>query len=745
MLTLLGQLTIVPKIVIAIAVFFLLLFIVLYGIPAIRVIHIMGRARKTVEALQADGQHLNKKQVEKQFHQWKRLLHAWKEYAETLHEQYGEQGGERRLLRLRATVPAEAFFNTTVLVDTPLRTEFFKHLPGILTGVGIIGTFWGLISGLEHFNVDTDSRALQQNLALLLQGVREAFVASGIAIFAAMLITLIEKGLLNWCYKQTEALAQAVDELYEAGAGEEYLSELVKSSQDNTTQTKQLKDALVNDLKELLTNFSDSLAQAVEQGLQQHSTAVTQAITGSLTEPMQKIADATHTLGGNQGEAVNDLLAATIAKLENTFGGQTRGLNDLMAENAQMMQGMQAGFQGLLDKMAATGASANNALAEQLRQMATEAEERQKAMNDTLLGLLDHLRDSMAKAQQTSTTQLNESLAGITTAVAQLMDDLAKQRDAMNETSRQSLDHLREGLGTLIEEIQASSTKTSELYGTELQKLFAQSESRQQELNAQVRGLVEQMQRDQAVRQAAAGNVLEKALSAIQTRLEAADEHNTKRQQARDEETKVMLEQLADQVVNLNSAVSQGTTAMNAAIQRLEAVSVSGATSLTQAASGISEAGTRVGQVLDKVAEVQGQIVQTSHSLGETSSTIRQLLNSYQEQRTQIESMIGALRGLISDADQRAAMSKELVNEIQRVKNDVQALLAGLSDHVAQVNDALTKGFHSYADAVTTNMGRVRGEFDQHMQQAVDMFWTQIQELEGALDQLVSVINQKRN
>ena len=35
------------------------------------------------------------------------------------------------------------------MVDAPLRTEFYKHLPGILTGLGIIGTFSGLIIGLQ--------------------------------------------------------------------------------------------------------------------------------------------------------------------------------------------------------------------------------------------------------------------------------------------------------------------------------------------------------------------------------------------------------------------------------------------------------------------------------------------------------------------------------------------------------------------------------------------------------------------
>ena len=48
-------------------------------------------------------------------------------------------------------MPAEAYFNSQYVVDSRLRTEFFRHLPGIFTGVGIIGTFSGLITGLRQF------------------------------------------------------------------------------------------------------------------------------------------------------------------------------------------------------------------------------------------------------------------------------------------------------------------------------------------------------------------------------------------------------------------------------------------------------------------------------------------------------------------------------------------------------------------------------------------------------------------
>jgi hypothetical protein len=81
----------------------------------------------------------------------------WLEYSKTLHPQRGTDSfGHQRILHWRATALAEAFFTDQALVDSPLGTEYFKHLPGILTGLGIIGTFGGLIKGLSQFKADAD-------------------------------------------------------------------------------------------------------------------------------------------------------------------------------------------------------------------------------------------------------------------------------------------------------------------------------------------------------------------------------------------------------------------------------------------------------------------------------------------------------------------------------------------------------------------------------------------------------------
>ena len=131
------------------------------------------------------------------------------------------------------------------LVDSPLRTDYFKHLPGILTGLGIIGTFAGLIRGLNHFDVSLQANEMQGSLGNLINAVGHAFYVSAAAICLAILFTLLEKLLLNRCYDRVDEIQNAIDGLFHAGVGEEYLERLVKASETATTQALQIKDALV--------------------------------------------------------------------------------------------------------------------------------------------------------------------------------------------------------------------------------------------------------------------------------------------------------------------------------------------------------------------------------------------------------------------------------------------------------------------------------------------------------------------
>ena len=81
-------------------------------------------------------------------------------------------------------------------------------------------------------------------------------MASGLAIATATWITWHEKSWLRKCYAQLQRLNTAIDNTFTFDeSGEEYLAKLLKSSQANEANARQLKDSLVNDLKTMMTNL----------------------------------------------------------------------------------------------------------------------------------------------------------------------------------------------------------------------------------------------------------------------------------------------------------------------------------------------------------------------------------------------------------------------------------------------------------------------------------------------------------
>ena len=192
-----------PRIVISVVAILFTWFVLRYVLAAV---FFLIRGGSLVRKISKLGKGVDPETIQGFVKSNKKLAHLWAEYAESLHEQWETVDGERRRVKVRATMPAEMFFRPEILVDSRLATEFFKHLPGMLTGIGIIGTFYGLITGLDRFNLQLDPQLLQVSIANLMGAVKEAFIASGVAISAAMVVTLLEKLLLTRCYRVVERL-----------------------------------------------------------------------------------------------------------------------------------------------------------------------------------------------------------------------------------------------------------------------------------------------------------------------------------------------------------------------------------------------------------------------------------------------------------------------------------------------------------------------------------------------------------
>jgi hypothetical protein len=264
------------------------------------------------------------------------LTHLWEEYSDTLHRVRRQGDGALQPAEVRATVPAEMFFTRDALVDGRLFDDFTRHLPGVLTGLGIIGTFAGLLEGLSRFDATSSTTAVA-GLKSLLDGVAHAFTTSAIAIACAMLVVFISKFALAIFYKQVETLNHLIDSSYATGAGEEYLSRLVHSTEMSDAHAANLKKELIEEFGRLLNTLSDrqmaanaentqNLGRYMNEALKRSVAHMTRASAAEGAPPDQPPGVVRHT-GGARDHAVGtqqqdatavgfSQVAATLTELE---------------------------------------------------------------------------------------------------------------------------------------------------------------------------------------------------------------------------------------------------------------------------------------------------------------------------------------------------------------------------------------------------------------------------------------------
>lgn len=267
---------------------------------------------------------------------------VWGEYAQTLHPQRSGAG-----LRWRATTLAETFFTDQALVDNPLKTEYYKHLPGILTGLGIIGTFTGLIIGLGHFDVSLDPGQTQNQLRQLIHSVGHAFIVSAAAITLAMVFTFIEKSLITVCYRQVEEIRQLIDGLFDTGADVEYLERLVSASELSTTQAREIKDAIVSELGAIFSALAEKQIAALERSSARTSGDLGQVLGASLGSPINDMVAAVkdmNSAAARQGESMTKMLVEVFAQFSTqmketvSFTQESQSVaRRQMGEHAEMM------------------------------------------------------------------------------------------------------------------------------------------------------------------------------------------------------------------------------------------------------------------------------------------------------------------------------------------------------------------------------------------------------------------------
>jgi hypothetical protein len=185
----------------------------------------------------------------------KYVRHSWEKFRETLIEP--EPDDHLRAAVILNTSRPQDYFN---MAEAGLRFPVYKALPNVLVGIGLLLTFFGLVSALffttDAINNATDPKATQEALRGLLHAASFKFYTSIAGLGGSIVLTLVLRqgtSLVESCF---DALAFALEAKLHFITPESIAFKTYRESQE---QTKALR--LFN------TEVAISVGKRIEEAL----------------------------------------------------------------------------------------------------------------------------------------------------------------------------------------------------------------------------------------------------------------------------------------------------------------------------------------------------------------------------------------------------------------------------------------------------------------------------------------------
>ncbi|WP_053979245.1 MotA/TolQ/ExbB proton channel family protein [Marinagarivorans algicola] len=151
------------------------------------------------------------------------------------------------------------FFITVILRLFNRCVLFVENAPALLTSLGILGTFVGIIIGLLHFNINE----LDVSIFNLLEGLKTAFITSVFGIALSLVVKVITR-YFRYPTDIREEVVKPIDVINALGA----IEAVVKHSQEQQQRfTATLSDSIVGELREVVTEFNKKIDQQFGEGL----------------------------------------------------------------------------------------------------------------------------------------------------------------------------------------------------------------------------------------------------------------------------------------------------------------------------------------------------------------------------------------------------------------------------------------------------------------------------------------------
>ena len=417
---------------------------------------------------------------------------AWQEFKESLIIP------ERRKVVYK-TDEASLFFSEDRLLGQYMNLRFWNSVPSILVGLGILGTFVGLVWGLIPFSdIDFEETSqIQGAIKILLSGVSTAFVTSVWGMLASLSFNWLEKGCINMISRKVADLQGALDLPFTLKTQEEISEKQKDELEQQTTIFKTLFTDLGEDIKSAMREGRQEILHELNRTVEAFSTTILEQLTPILEKLMNAIEELRQQKEESSEEAIKELVEKFQESLSASTVTQMEELAKTVAEASQSLKDLP----GQIGKMIASVQEQINQTHQLLNKTSQTQTDKMKNMMDEMIKTLQSVVDIAAKQTGEQLDQQmekmknvsDESIQTLQETIAELResitDTLAQQQAAIDQITSQTVQASTDAthqLSQLIEQITSSLSENVLSADESIKKLLEQQNTQTETFNAQV-------------------------------------------------------------------------------------------------------------------------------------------------------------------------------------------------------------------------------------------------------------------
>ena len=254
--------------------------------------------------------------------------------------EFSPRDGTGRTSR-RRTVDAAEVFRESALAPPFSTSRLFLGLPGILTGLGVLGTFVGLQLGIGSLDLKNPGN-LDKSIVPLIEGCAVAFSSSVWGVFASLFFSGCEKFCEGFALRRVHRIQVRVDALFPRYVPEEAMSELERTSRGTEDLLKGLAVAIGAEMQQAIgrlgAEIKDAVSTATAEGhgplMEKSAELLSTALTSELVRLKEQIGTMSEQFSQNFTGASDGLMRSvqgfqpTVEALSGAVGAAQRTVTE---------------------------------------------------------------------------------------------------------------------------------------------------------------------------------------------------------------------------------------------------------------------------------------------------------------------------------------------------------------------------------------------------------------------------------